>query len=190
MGASRPAPPEADAQYMPHPDPSHSTAGTAAMGGSLSFLKVRFLAGTVLVPACISLAIYLLFSYLILPFARRHRHRYKQYLPLESISSHTTSLRHRASDALLSLLMPSSWARDRGRRVIDEDDSSLFDEDEGEDMIGFDIDSRRREALERRRSEMGQGERRLSRDLEEGFKDDSEDEASEGGDGEAGAERR
>lgn len=52
----------------------------------------------------------------------------------------------------------------------------LFDDEEGEGMVGFDIDERRREALEQRRSMMGEEDRRLSRELEEGFKDDSEDE--------------
>ena len=47
------------------------------------------------------------------------------------------------------------------------------------DMIGFDpIDERRREALEARRS-MVEEERRLGRELEEGFKDDSDDEAGD-----------
>ena len=56
-------------------------------------------------------------------------------------------------------------------------EDELFDDEEGEGMVGFDpIDERRREALEQRRSMMGEEDRRLSRDLEEGFKDDSEDE--------------
>ena len=56
-------------------------------------------------------------------------------------------------------------------------ESSLFDDEEGEDMVGFDIDERRREALERRRNSAGEAEVvRLSRDLEEGFRDDSSDE--------------
>jgi hypothetical protein len=54
-------------------------------------------------------------------------------------------------------------------------------------MVGFDpIDERRREALEQRRSLM-EGERRLSRVLEEGFRDESDDEE---GEGEQGDERR
>jgi hypothetical protein len=57
------------------------------------------------------------------------------------------------------------------------DDDSLFDEDEGEDLVGFNMDAGRREALERQRNSTGEGERRLSRDLEEGFRDDSEDES-------------
>lgn len=45
-------------------------------------------------------------------------------------------------------------------------------------MVGFDpVDEQRREALEQRRS-MVEEERRLGRELEQGFKDDSEDEES------------
>lgn len=55
-------------------------------------------------------------------------------------------------------------------------EEDLFDDEEGEGMIGFDpIDERRREALEQRRSMM-EDNRRLSRELEEGFKDESDDE--------------
>ena len=60
-------------------------------------------------------------------------------------------------------------------------DELFFGEEEGESMVGFDVG--RRERLVRvadvsggqGRAEMD-SERRLSRDLEEGFKDDSEDE--------------
>ncbi|KAI9669829.1 MAG: hypothetical protein M1817_004570 [Caeruleum heppii] len=149
------------------------------MGATLDLLK------TLLIPASIALALYLLFSYAILPFVRQHRHRYNQYLPLNTITSQTASFRHRLSDAIFTLLLPPAWARARGARVTDGshaiggDEDSSFDDEDGEDMVGFDIDSRRREALERRRSEMNDSERRLSRDLEEGFRDDSDDERTE-----------
>lgn len=59
----------------------------------------------------------------------------------------------------------------------DHTEDELFDDAEGEGMVGFDpIDDRRREALEQRRSMVGEDERRLSRELEEGFKDESDDE--------------
>lgn len=57
----------------------------------------------------------------------------------------------------------------------DRSSDELFDDEEGEGMVGFDIDERRRGALERRRSSLGESDRRLSRELEEGFKDDSDD---------------
>ena len=52
---------------------------------------------------------------------------------------------------------------------------SDFDEDDGEEL--YEVDSNRREALslDARRGRDDDG-RRLSRDLEEGFKDDSDDE--------------
>ena len=78
----------------------------------------------------------------------------------------------------------------------------MFDEESGEAMVGFDVQerNRRRNGLERQVSNMnaatravsGQGgggggvppaadsNRRLSRELEEGFRDDSDDESDEG----------
>ncbi|KAI9813820.1 MAG: hypothetical protein M1827_003610 [Pycnora praestabilis] len=143
---------------------------------------------TVLIPAFISLALYLIITYLILPFVRQHRHRYNQYLPVNRLATHTTSLRQRISDILASSLLPSSWRRNRNSRsIVDgshgagEDDGSLFDEEEGEGMVGFDIDVSRRAALQRGDIGIVDGERRLSRDLEEGFRDDSDDENRDGG---------
>jgi len=53
---------------------------------------------------------------------------------------------------------------------------SDFDEDEGEEL--YDVDDNRRQALslDARRARDDIEGRRLSRDLEEGFKDDSDDE--------------
>lgn len=64
-------------------------------------------------------------------------------------------------------------------RIVDgqTDGSSLFEE-EGEDMVGFDIDPARRDALDRRRGTPRSTDDRLSRELEEGFMDDSEEEDS------------
>lgn len=65
----------------------------------------------------------------------------------------------------------------------EEDDGiSIFDE-EGETMVGMEIDPARRAALEQRRSLAGDYRHeddgghhvRLSRELEEGFMDDSDD---------------
>ncbi|KAI9762863.1 MAG: hypothetical protein M4579_000216 [Chaenotheca gracillima] len=159
------------------------------MSKTLGFLK------TILLPAVISFGLYLLLTYALLPIYHRYRQRYHQYLPLDTISSHTISLRERIADALTTFVLPSSWSRSSralgggsggggggyGRDVFDTE--SLVDDEEGEGMVGFEIDAHRREALERtRHAAMGEGERRLSRDLEEGFRDDSDDEeeANEG----------
>jgi hypothetical protein len=73
-------------------------------------------------------------------------------------------------------------------------DGELFDVESGEAMVGFDVQdrNRRRDGMERQVSNMvaatrtanrvqnaaaTDSDRRLSRDLEEGFRDDSEDES-------------
>ncbi|KAI9709085.1 MAG: hypothetical protein M1820_003531 [Bogoriella megaspora] len=152
------------------------------MSAMTAFLKVLYYAYTIFIPAIISLVLYLALTFAILPVIRRYRHKYNQYLPLNTISDRTSTLRQRVGAALMSFLLPSSWRRNQHRTVVDgstttdAQEDELFSEDEGEGMVGFEIDQRRREALERRRSESGDEGRRLSRDLEEGFKDDSDEE--------------
>jgi hypothetical protein len=51
----------------------------------------------------------------------------------------------------------------------------LFDEEEGEGMVGFNIEASRRDTMARQ-EDAAITERRLSRELEEGFRDDSDDE--------------
>ena len=80
----------------------------------------------------------------------------------------------------MSFLLPSSWRSHNARRGRDGDDS-LFDEEEGEGMVGFEVNAERRQELERNvGGEGGLDERRLSRDLEEGFRDDSDDDEEHG----------
>jgi hypothetical protein len=130
----------------------------------------------------------------ILPFVRRHRTRYAQYLPLSvagaDLSLGAENWRTKLSDALYALFMPSTWGLHR-RRVVglgaddDDSDDDDFDADEGEGMVGFEpVDQQRREALEQRRS-LATEERRLGRELEQGFKDDSDDEEPVGRSGRA-----
>ena len=96
------------------------------------------------------------------------------------VAEGTASWRTKIFDALSNLFVPSGWARSR-QLVVDgsggeHSEEDLFDDEEGEGMIGFDpVDERRREALEQRRSMM-EDDRRLSRELEEGFRDESDDE--------------
>lgn len=116
-------------------------------------------------------------SYVIIPLYRQHRQRYAQYLPLETISQHTSSLRSRISDAIVRFLVPSAWLNRRppgGRYSAGEDEGSLFDDEEGEGLVGFDVNEQRRERLERS-NDTAESDRRLSRDLEEGFQDESDD---------------
>lgn len=125
---------------------------------------------TILIPAAISLALYLLLSFVVAPFFRHYHQRYSQYLPLHRISAHTHSLRDRIADGVLRIIY-----RRRGHPDDQQDNISIYDE-EGEIMVGMDMDPARREALERRRSTVAEAESRLSRDLEQGFMDDSDEE--------------
>ncbi|KAH7348210.1 hypothetical protein BKA66DRAFT_576224 [Pyrenochaeta sp. MPI-SDFR-AT-0127] len=141
------------------------------MAGFTHFLK------TMLVPLFLAAILYVLLAFVIIPFIRRHRSRYSQYLPMPAgVPEFSSSWRTKLSDALYNLFMPSAWGRNR--TVVDgsgQHDDELFDDEEGEGMVGFDpINERRREALEQRRS-MVEEERRLGRELEAGFKDDSDD---------------
>ncbi|KAJ5099184.1 hypothetical protein N7532_006185 [Penicillium argentinense] len=140
------------------------------MGSFAGFAK------TILIPASIALTVYVLFSFLIIPFFRRYQQRYSQYLPLHTISAHTLSLRDRMADVVMRLFLPSSWRR--GANIEDHDNISIDDE-EGELMTGMNMDAARREALEQRRS-TAESQSRLSRELEEGFMDDSDDEDNDG----------
>lgn len=94
---------------------------------------------------------------------------------MHTISAHTLSLRDRIADATMRFFLPSSWRRDRDLHAADNDNISI-DEEQGELMVGMDMDARRREALERRRSGALETEGRLSRELEEGFMDESDEE--------------
>ncbi|PBP22777.1 hypothetical protein BUE80_DR006338 [Diplocarpon rosae] len=164
--------------YIPHPAPTSVIADedeTVNMG-LLSVLK------TLVLPAIISLILYLLVTYIFVPVWKRYTSRYGQYLPLGTISIQTSSLRHRILDTMVKYLLPSSWraqfGQDRYAVSAQDGSGSDFDEEEGEEL--YDVDDHRREALSldarRGRDEDG---RRLSRDLEEGFKDDSEEDYSD-----------
>ncbi|KAJ9629221.1 hypothetical protein H2204_008861 [Knufia peltigerae] len=175
-------------------DSSSKMAGS----GFLNFTK------TVLIPIFIAAALYLVVFHALLPLYRRHRARYSQYLPLQStslLSSHfpealqPSSVRERVTGVFVRLFLPSTWAfRDRFRRrdSVVSADGELFDVESGEAMVGFDVQERnqRRHGMERQVSNMAaaartasqlqdaamDSDRRLSRELEEGFRDDSEDE--------------
>lgn len=132
---------------------------------------------TILIPAAIALSIYILASCVIIPFFRRYHQRYSQYLPLHSISAHTLSLRDRIADKVMHFFLPSRWRW--GAHVADHDTESIGDE-EGEVLVGMDMDSVRRGTLQQqRRDNRADTQSRLSRDLEEGFMDDSDSEGSE-----------
>ncbi|KAI5303555.1 hypothetical protein KEM56_007432 [Ascosphaera pollenicola] len=130
------------------------------MGTFKDFLK------TAIVPAAISLAIYLVLFFVLIPLIRNTRQRYARYLPLNAISEHTSSLRDRISLAFVTCAFNS---RRRSIRQAEEDD---FDEDEGEGMVGFEMDPSQRAFFGRQTHDASDS--RLNRDLEAGFRDDSD----------------
>jgi hypothetical protein len=80
-------------------------------------------------------------------------------------------------------LLPSNWRTnfEREQAAHARGEASDFDEDEGEELYAVeDVESNRREAISldvhRGRDDAG---RRLSRELEEGFKDDSDESEDE-----------
>jgi hypothetical protein len=165
---------------------------------------------SILLPALIALILYLILHFAVIPLYRRHRARYSQYLPvatqtsLSSLSSTTTTLRQRLSSALLIFLLPSRWAEWRATHRRNERVANAGDDDEelGEDLE-FDIEQdivadeererRRRDGLSLSFDAVQRGansDRRLSRELEEGFADSSDDDEEEGVGGENHGRRR
>ncbi|KAI1283605.1 hypothetical protein F5Y07DRAFT_394510 [Xylaria sp. FL0933] len=141
------------------------------MGSTLSVIKTLF------IPAVVSLVLYLVLTYLVVPLWRYYRNRYSQYLPLDTISTQTTSLRIRMQNAVARWIASSSRWRLRGRErvnVADDESDVGFSSEEGEELN--EVDEDRRHALSLDTSHQhADSNRRLSRDLEEGFRDDSDD---------------
>ncbi|KAK3378162.1 hypothetical protein B0H63DRAFT_479038 [Podospora didyma] len=142
------------------------------MGATFSVVK------TLIVPALISLILFLVSTYLLVPLWQHYRIRYSQYLPLETISNQTLSIRHRVQNAIANIVIPSAW---RFRRehvdIADGDSDAGFDSDEGEEL--GEVDDSARSGREQERHSID-NTRRLSRDLEEGFRDDSDEESEDG----------
>lgn len=76
----------------------------------------------------------------------------------------------------MRFFLPSSWRR--GAHIDDHQNIDIDDE-EGEMLIGINMDAARRQALGRRQNTAAETESRLSRELEEGFMDDSDEEDRE-----------
>ncbi|KAJ6438296.1 hypothetical protein O9K51_08888 [Purpureocillium lavendulum] len=187
------------ARTIPRP-PGRSTSPSrgpraAAMGSSLSLFK------TLLVPAVISLVIFLVLTFVLVPVWRRYRNRYSQYLPLDSISDRTSSLRHRVLGRFSSLNPLAHFLSARQQVVFASGGAagaggeSGADDEDGEEL--GDVDEATWRAIERHVPSVHTPDstRRLSREyahtdycvphdelpltcnsLEEGFMDDSDDE--------------
>lgn len=106
------------------------------------------------------------------------------------------SIKEKLGDLFVRLFLPSMWAaHNRGtwnnsrRQSVVSDDAGLFDQESGERMVGFDVNEGRVNIDERLHSQhqsrnvnahdTDDSNRRLSRDLEEGFIDDSASETSD-----------
>ncbi|KAK0383476.1 hypothetical protein NLU13_9387 [Sarocladium strictum] len=136
------------------------------MAGAVEAIK------KLLVPAVISLILFLFLTYALLPAWRRYRNRYSQYIPVDGFSDRTSSIRSRIADRLSRFRLP--WSRDRD--IVTATDERDHDLSDGEELGNVDEDvARRLEQLSQPRRP--DNTRRLSRDLEEGFRDDSSDDS-------------
>jgi hypothetical protein len=103
---------------------------------------------TLIIPAVISLILFLVSSYLLVPLWRQYRNRYSQYLPLDTLSNRTSSLRSRVQDAMARFILPSQWRtrlHDRLDMAGDTASDLGFDSDDGEELD--EVDEDRRHAL-------------------------------------------
>ncbi|KAK2594883.1 hypothetical protein QQS21_007382 [Conoideocrella luteorostrata] len=93
---------------------------------------------TIFIPAVISLILFLFLTFAVLPIWRRYRNRYSQYLPVDTISNHTSGLRHRVIPQFSRWTLPSTWSRNRG--AVDNASADDYLED-GEELGHLDADT-------------------------------------------------
>jgi len=117
---------------------------------------------TLLVPAIISLILFIVATFVLVPLWQRYRNRYSQYLPLDTITNQTLSLRGRIHAAMMRFAGPTSWRPRASDRVVVADRSS-FDSEEGEELDAVDEGVARR-VLDQQRGGPIDSTRRLSRE--------------------------
>ncbi len=118
---------------------------------------------TLIVPAIISLIIFLLSTFVLVPLWRRYRNRYSQYLPLDTISNRTSSLRARIFGGA-GVFAPSVWTQRLHERLVVAGDTASdggYDSDAGEELN--EVDSSQRRDLESGNGDLT-SDRRLSRE--------------------------
>ncbi|AEO62826.1 uncharacterized protein THITE_2107498 [Thermothielavioides terrestris NRRL 8126] len=118
---------------------------------------------TLIVPAIISLILFLVSTFVLVPLWQRYRNRYSQYLPLETISNQTLSLRARVQSAVARFTVPSAW-RARGSDRVAVAERNSFDSDEGEELNEVDDAVSRRVLDQQRGNHPVDSTRRLSRE--------------------------
>ncbi|KAK0739209.1 hypothetical protein B0T21DRAFT_362182 [Apiosordaria backusii] len=139
------------------------------MGATFSAVK------TLIVPAIISLILFLLSTFVLYPLWQRYRNRYSQYLPLDTISEQTSSLRARITGGIGRLIFTTRWGTHLTDRLVIGGRES-FDSEDGEELEDVDESTGRGG----NNSVSIDSSRRLSRDLEEGFIDDSDEDSDNG----------
>ncbi|KAK4656579.1 hypothetical protein QC762_205550 [Podospora pseudocomata] len=138
------------------------------MGATFSAVK------TLVVPAIISLILFLLSTFVLYPLWQRYRNRYSQYLPIDTLSEQTSSLRARITGGLSNLIFTSRWSTGFADRLVVGGRPS-FDSEDGEELEDVDESTGRGGNI----GDSIDSSRRLSRDLEEGFIDDSDESSSD-----------
>lgn len=105
-------------------------------------------------------------------------------MPVDTISSAGVAVRTKLITGITSLI---TFAFRRTRPVADGSsnrrgsfgvEDEAFGEEEGESMIGFDV-TRTERSVRGGNVDAMHSDRRLSRDLEEGFRDDSEEDSAD-----------
>ncbi|TLS26987.1 hypothetical protein PpBr36_04539 [Pyricularia pennisetigena] len=132
------------------------------MGATISVIK------SLIVPAVIALLLFLLISYVVVPIWQRYQNRYSQYIPLDSITDRTSSIRHRLQGSIARYLNPSSWRSEHdaivmggaSREDISEED---YDSELGEEL-GDVIDNGRTRSELSSQNQRPDLTRRLSRE--------------------------
>lgn len=114
---------------------------------------------TLIVPAIIALLVFLLLTYLVIPVWQHYRTRYSHYLPVESLSNHTSSLRERIQGAMARMVVPSTWRQRLQERLVVADHEDIeINSEEGEELADVVTDSLRQ------RTDHPDHTRRLSRE--------------------------
>ncbi|KAH6686201.1 hypothetical protein F5X68DRAFT_14322 [Plectosphaerella plurivora] len=124
-----------------------------------------------IIPAVISLLLFLVSTYILIPIWRRARDRYGQYIPVDTITNNTFSASQRISNHISRFMANPPWRRSEGDMITGGDPMDDGLSDDGEELAHVNPSTRR--ALNNTAPEPTS---RLSRDLEEGFRDDSDDE--------------
>ena len=132
---------------------------------------------TIIIPFFIALALYMFATYILYPLYQRHK-RYAAYIPLALPSplpdGTTAGLFSRIRSAVIAPLERAKWFQQWQRPRAGPAEFEAFEGDEELEEGAFNGGRERRAGADETDGEV-EG-RRLSRDLEVGFRDDSDEE--------------